>query len=36
VLGDDVPQEVTQGDPEGALFWVQVDVEALEVFEAFF
>jgi hypothetical protein len=30
-LGDDVPQELAPGDPEGALFWVHLDVEAPEV-----
>jgi hypothetical protein len=35
-VGDDVPQELAPGDPEGALFWVQLDVEAPEVVEDFF
>jgi hypothetical protein len=35
-LGDDVPQEFALGDPKGALFWVQLDVEVPEVSEGFF
>jgi hypothetical protein len=35
-LGDDVPHELAPGDPKGALFRVQLDVEALEVSEGFF
>jgi hypothetical protein len=35
-VGDDVPQEFAPGDPEGALFWVQLDVEAPEAVEGFF
>jgi hypothetical protein len=35
-LGDDVPQELAPGDPKGALFRVQLDVEVLEVSEGFF
>jgi hypothetical protein len=34
-LGDDVPQEQAPGDPKGALFWVQPNVEAPEVSEGF-
>jgi hypothetical protein len=36
VLSDDVPQELTPGDPEGALIRVQLDVEAPEAVEGFF
>jgi hypothetical protein len=36
VLGDDVPQEFALGGPEGALFQVQLDVEAPKDFEGFF
>jgi hypothetical protein len=32
---DDVPQELTPGDPKGAFFWVQPDVEMPEVSEGF-
>jgi hypothetical protein len=35
-LGDDVPQELAPGDPEGALFSVQLDVEVHEFIEGFF
>jgi hypothetical protein len=36
VLGDDVSQELALGDPEGALFRVQLDIELPEVVEGFF
>ncbi len=36
MLGDDVPLELAPGDPKGALFQVQPDVEAPEVSEGFF
>jgi hypothetical protein len=36
MLGDDVPQELAPGEPECALFWVQLDVDAPEVSEGFF
>jgi hypothetical protein len=32
-LGDDVPEELASGDLEGALLWVQLNVEPLEVVE---
>jgi hypothetical protein len=35
-LGDDVPQEFSLGDPKGALFLVQLDVEVPKVSEGFF
>jgi hypothetical protein len=35
VLSDDVPQELPPGDFEGAFFWVQLNVESLEVVEGF-
>jgi hypothetical protein len=35
-LGDDIPQDLAPGDPEGALFQVQLDVEKPEVSEGFF
>jgi hypothetical protein len=35
-LGDNVPQVLALGDPDGAIFWVQLDVEAHEVVEGFF
>jgi hypothetical protein len=35
-LGDDVPQELALGDPKGALFRVQPNVEAPNVSEGFF
>jgi hypothetical protein len=35
MLGDDVPEELASGDPKGALFWVQLDVEVPEVVEGF-
>jgi hypothetical protein len=35
-LGDDVPQELCPGDPEGAFLWVQLNVEPSEVVEGFF
>jgi hypothetical protein len=35
-LGDDVPQELSPGDPEGAFIRVQLDVEPPEVVEGFF
>jgi hypothetical protein len=36
VLGDDVTQELSPGDPEGAFFWVQLNVEPPEVVDGFF
>jgi hypothetical protein len=35
-LGDDVPKELFPGDPKGAVFWVQLDVEAPKLSEGFF
>jgi hypothetical protein len=35
-LGDDVTQELSPGDPEGAFFWVQLHVEPPKVVEGFF
>jgi hypothetical protein len=35
-LGDDGPQELALGDLKGALFYVQLDVEASDVSEDFF
>jgi hypothetical protein len=35
-LGDDVPQELTPGNPKGALLCVQLNVEPPEVVEGFF
>jgi hypothetical protein len=35
MLGDDVPQELTLGDSEGACLWVQLDVELPEVVKGF-
>jgi hypothetical protein len=34
-LGDDVPEELAPGDLEGALLWVQLNVEPPEVVECF-
>jgi hypothetical protein len=36
VHGDDVPQKLVPWDTEGALFWVQFDVETFEAVEGFF
>jgi hypothetical protein len=36
VLGDDVTEELSPGEPEGAFFWVQLNVEPPEAVDGFF